>query len=293
MSERESLSSTTSISSKNLNTLSMTGTNIMMSGKQNKNMRSMKHSRSQPELPTVHEMVNVRTKKEAPWGIANYKVPVIGSNLSISRSITMSKKFNNGFIDVAKKLQEGKPSPDTYDVSKKWNKTILGNMKGGKRKTFIAQIFRDEELKPSPGPGTHSPSSRYTKKRNNLGVINKSGRDPFTSDAEFLGTSSPAAQYIDIMKRSLPKPFKYTLKKKNHLWKVDKVDGPDPQSYPLKENAIKNLTVKSSPKWKQGVGKRNFFTDIAQKNSQQKPGAGNYETINYDKIHRRLSSKRQ
>ncbi len=73
-------------------TLALTGSNIMMTGKPVKNLKSMKYSRSQPELPTVQEMVNVRTKKESQWGIANYTVPKCGANLTLSRSSSMAKK---------------------------------------------------------------------------------------------------------------------------------------------------------------------------------------------------------
>ena len=165
-------------------------------------------------------------------------------------------------------------------------------MKGGKRRTFISQIFRDQELKPSPGPGSHSPSSRYTKKRSCLGIVNKCDRGAFTSDAEYLGSVSPGPVYIDPLKKSLPKPFKYTLKQKSHPWKAEKVDGPDPQSYPNQEKAFKELTSKSSPQWKQTKGKRVFFTDEMQKKGQTCPGAGKYEIIDYNKIHRKITSKR-
>ena len=164
-------------------------------------------------------------------------------------------------------------------------------MKGGERKTFISQIFRSQELKPKPGPGQHSPNSKYVKKRNILGIVNKDERASFTCNAEFLSSECPSAIYLDPLKRKLPKPFKYELKKKNHPWKVDKIDGPDPHSYPLQEEALKK-TKQSSPKWGLGKSPRKFFTDDAQKNKANCPGAGNYEQIDYNKIHRNLSSKR-
>lgn len=176
-------------------------------------------------------------------------------------------------------------------MSKKWDTTVLGVMKGGKRETFVSQIFRTQELKPKPGPGQHSPDSRLVKKRNILGIVNKDERLPFTTNTEFLSTQSPAAIYTDIYAKKLPKPFKYELKKKNHPWKVDKIEGPDPQSYPLQEEAIRKIK-QSSPKWGQSKSPRKFFTDDAQKNKSTFPGAGNYESIDYSKIHRNLSSKR-
>ena len=168
------------------------------------------------------------------------------------------------------------------------NKTILGNMKGGKRNTYVEKIIREEQIKPKPGPGAYSPNARFVQERNSLGVINKGGRIPFTSDSEYLGTVSPAATYTEPIK--LPKPFRQNVKKEG--WRVIKKDGPDPQSYPMKENAIVTLTKKTSPKWKQGKGKRRFFTEEAERLNQHSPGAGNYNTIDYNKIHRRLTSKR-
>ena len=203
----------------------------------------------------------------------------------------MGPKCNDGLIDKFKKLHEGKPSPGTYETALKWNKSILGVMKGGDRNSYIEKIYKQEKSKPSPGPGAHSPSSKYTKKRSSLGKINKGEREAFTSDAEFLGSTVPAAHYIDPLKKKLPKPFKYTLKKKAHLWKVDKVDGPDPQSYPLKEKGA-TLTTRASPKWKQSNSKRKFFTDDAEKSTRNCPGAGAYNSIDYSKIHRRISTKR-
>lgn len=291
ISERSSLATSSSLSGKDFNRLSMTGNNIVLSGKPSKDLKSMKKSYSQPELPSVQEMVNIRTKKNSQWGIDSYTVPKIGANLFISRKITMAPKCNDGMIDKITKSHSFVPPPGNYDISKKWSTTVLGSMKGGKRKTFISQLFRDQEIHPMPGPGQHSPSSKYTKKRSALGIVNKSGRDAFTTDAEFLGSISPGADYIDIMKKDLPRPFKYNLKKPKG-WKVEKVDGPDPQSYPNKEKALNEITVKSSPKWIQSKGTRKFFTDDAMKKSQKSPGAGNYNTIDYSKIHRRLSTKR-
>lgn len=195
-------------------------------------------------------------------------------------------------IDSFKKLHSYTPAPCTYNVSPKWKTTILGSMKGGKRSTFISQIFRNQEVKPSPGPGAHKINSRHTKKRNSLGIINNSERVPFTLDTEYLASSTPAAIYIDIMKKDKVKPFKWELKKKSHPWKVDKVDGPDPQSYPLQEKAIKEKIQNSSPRWKIAKSNRKFFTDSAQEATKNSPGAGAYNTINYNKIHRRLTSKR-
>eukprot|EP00343_Euplotes_focardii_P007395 CAMPEP_0205822624 /NCGR_PEP_ID=MMETSP0206-20130828/13308_1 /ASSEMBLY_ACC=CAM_ASM_000279 /TAXON_ID=36767 /ORGANISM="Euplotes focardii, Strain TN1" /LENGTH=267 /DNA_ID=CAMNT_0053119053 /DNA_START=69 /DNA_END=872 /DNA_ORIENTATION=+ len=266
----------------------MTGQNVTMGNRPQKTIRTLKMSRSQPELPSVQEIVNVQIKKGSPFGITEYTVPKIGTNLNIKRSALMAAKCGDGAIDQFKKLHAYKPSPGLYDVSYKWNKTILGNMKGGKRNTFIEKIFQDEKAKPRPGPGAYSPKKGLVTKRNSLGVINNGDRIPFTSDSEYLGTMTPAATYTEGVK--LPKTFRYDVKKKG--WRIEKKDGPDPQSYPFKEEAIKKMTKKVSPQWKQGKGKRKFFTDEAQKRSQNSPGSGMYSTIDYNKIHRRLTSKR-
>lgn len=212
--------------------------------------------------------------------------------MSLSKEYTMSKKVNNGMIDSHQKLHAFTPAPCTYDVSPKWKTTILGSMKGGKRNSYIDQIYRHEQVKPSPAPDAFKPSSRIIKKRELYGKVSKSTRIPFTSDSEYMGTATPSAIYIDPLKKSQVKPFKWDLKNKGQTWKVEKKDGPDPQSYPLKEKAFKEVITKSSPKWKQSKGTRKFFTDNAQRAEKDKPGAGTYNTINYDKIHRRLSSKR-
>jgi len=287
MSARPSLSSTSSLSSADFNKYTITGKNITMSNRQPKGFRSMKHSHSQPELPSIAEIVNVQTKQSLTFGITEYTVPR-GANLFPSRSSTIHAKCADGLIDKYKKLHAYKPSPGAYNIEKKWNKTILGTMKGGKRNTFIQKIFLDGKQRPKPGPGDYSPSTKMTQKRNSLGVINKGSRIPFTSDSEFLGTVSPSATYTE--KIVLPKPFTYNVQKKG--WRIAKIDGPDPQSYPLKEQALANYTKKVSPRWKQGKGKRKFFTDNAIKAGKQSPGAGMYEAIDYNKIHRRLSSKR-
>jgi len=189
---------------------------------------------------------------------------------------------------ASNKLHAYTPSPAAYDQPNNWKSSILGNMKGGKKNTYIEQICREEKIKPKPGPGAYKPSINFTHKRNSLGVIDKGERVPFTSNAEWLATQSPAGTYTEKIK--LPAPFKHNVKKKG--WRVQKVDGPDPQSYSLKEAAIDKQVNKVSPSWKQSKDKRKFFTDKAEKKSQQSPGAGMYNTIDYSKIHRRLTTRR-
>ena len=75
-------------------------------------------------------------------------------------------------------------------------------------------------------------------------------------------------------------------------WKVKKKDGPDPGSYPLKEQALATVVRKVSPSWKQSKGDRKFFTTMGAKKKQWVPGAGQYDLIDYNKIHRRLTSRR-
>lgn len=210
---------TSSFSSRNNGTFTMTGNNIMLGTKPKNQIKSMKKSMSQPELPSIKEMVNARTKKENIFStmIPNYTVPKVGTHLSVSKQYTMRKKGNDGMIESNNRLHNYTPAPSKYEIATNWKTTILGNMKGGKRNTYITQIFRQQEIKPMPGPGAHSPSSRYTKKRNSLGVINKGERIPFTSDSEYLASSSPAAVYIDPLKKSQIKPFKWDLKDKDRL----------------------------------------------------------------------------
>lgn len=75
MEEKSSIFSSTSFSSRNNGTLTMTGTNIALAEKPKKVIQNMKKSHSQPELPSINEMVNARTRKESTWGISNYSVP--------------------------------------------------------------------------------------------------------------------------------------------------------------------------------------------------------------------------
>lgn len=287
MSERSSIDNSSSLSSRDFRRLSLTGSNIISSGNHSKGLKSMKQSHSQPELPTVQEMVNCRTNnKSSVWGIPHYHVPKIGTNINISKKITMAPRCKDGYIDTHKKLHRDVPASGTYEISKPWKTTVLGSMKGGKRMTYITKIFRDQQVKPSPGPGSYSPSSKQTKRRSNSGKISKSNRPAFTSEAEYLGTSSPAAIYIDPLKKKLPQPFKYNLKKKAHPWKVEKVDGPDPQSYAPRIEPMKKKECKNS------TSKRKYFTDEAQLAKKDMPGAGTYNLIDYGKIHRRLNTKR-
>ena len=52
------------------------------------------------------------------------------------------------------------------------------------------------------------------------------------------------------------------------------------------------MVSKVSPKWKQSKSERAFFTKTTSKNKEWVPGAGKYDTVDYSKIHRRLTSKR-
>lgn len=54
--ERGSLATVSSFSSKDFKTLAMTGSNVLVSNKPVKNMRSLKQSHSMPEVPTIEEM---------------------------------------------------------------------------------------------------------------------------------------------------------------------------------------------------------------------------------------------
>lgn len=102
MSEMSSLSSSSSLSTRDFNTLSLTGSNVLMNTKPTNTIKSMKKSHSQPELPTIQEMVNVRTKKESVWGIPHYNVPKFGANLTITKRVTMAPRCNDGLIDSFK-----------------------------------------------------------------------------------------------------------------------------------------------------------------------------------------------
>lgn len=82
------------------------------------------------------------------------------------------------------------------------------------------------------------------------------------------------------------------LKNKGLSWRVKKKDGPDPGSYPNKEKAFATLVSRLSPSFRLGKGDRKFFTTTIPKRKDWVPGAGKYEIIDYNKVHRRLTSKR-
>ena len=112
-----------------------------------------------------------------------------------------------------------------------------------------------------------------------------------TCDVEYLSSVTPSAMYLNIYTK-LPRSKGAPDLKAGLNWKVKKKDGPDPQSYSNKEKAFSTLVSKLSPKFKYGKSEREFFTKTIPKRKDWVPGAGKYETIDYNKIHRRLSTKR-
>jgi hypothetical protein len=176
-----------------------------------------------------------------------------------------------------------------YKTQNNWKDSILGFMKGEDRKTFIANIFKSERLKLAPSH--YDIKDPILQKSRTLGKLAKGDRICTTSDAEYLASITPGAKYIDIYTKVNKKTQNIDFKK-GLEWKVKKKDGPDPGSYPEKESAFANFTSKASPKWKQGKDERRFFTTVIAKRKKFVPGAGNYEIIDYNKIHRRLSSRR-
>ena len=120
ISTRSGLSSTSSLSSKDFKNITMSGKNMTMGKRPQKTFRSLKQSRSQPELPSVQEIINVQTKKGSPFGITEYTVPKIGPHMFESRSVLMAARCGDGSIDQFKKLHAYKPSPGQYDTSIKW-----------------------------------------------------------------------------------------------------------------------------------------------------------------------------
>jgi len=199
------------------------------------------------------------------------------------------KEKNRKFIDLIKKKAAQVPGPGMYKSKNEWKDSILGHMKGGEKITFISKIFKTAGEKPSPAQ--YVLKDEITRKRNTLGKINKGERLSTVSDAEYLSTVTPGAKYTDIytkIKRGTSMPDL----KSGLAWRVKKKDGPDPGSYPKKEMAFSTFVSNVSPSWKQGKGQRRFFTTTIAKRKDFVPGAGKYETIDYNKIHRRLSSKR-
>jgi hypothetical protein len=71
------------------------------------------------------------------WGIQGYKAP---TEFRRQPKYTVSKQKVN-FIDaIITKGKKGPPGPGEYKITKKWEKSILGYMKGGKKNTFLDTI---------------------------------------------------------------------------------------------------------------------------------------------------------
>lgn len=244
---------------------------------------------SQPQLPTVKDFVRFITKADQDFGMKEYTMAKC--NASIERPVKWSfpKEINKKFINLIEKRAGFGPSPQKYNLQPKWEKTILGSMKGEERKTFITHIFKAEANKPSPV--TYEIDNIEKKKIKNLGKILKGERMDTTCDAEYLSSTTPSAIYLDIYTK-LPRSKGAPDLKSGLNWRVKKKDGPDPQSYPNKEKAFATLVTKLSPTFKNGKSEREFFTKTISKRKEWVPGAGKYDTIDYSKIHRRLSTKR-
>lgn len=200
------------------------------------------------------------------------------------------KRKINKFINmIEKKSRLGPPAPNTYNTQLSW-KGILANMKGEEKTTFISKIFKTEGSKPSPAQ--YEAKDPRNVKSYTHGKMPKNERINTTSNAEYLSSVTPSAKYIDIYTKIKKNTTSMPDLKAGLNWKVKKKEGPDPGSYPLKEKAFHTLCINTSPQWKQGKGERRFFTTVGAKRKEWVPGAGKYDVIDYNKLHRRLSSRR-
>lgn len=246
-------------------------------------------SNSQPEIPTVKDFVKFVTKTDQEWGISGYKVARCNAAIQSQIKWSFPKEKDKKFIHMIEKRAKFGPAPNKYEKPNRWKEAILGSMKGENKTTFIAKIFKTEGSKPSPCQ--YQIIDNRVALSKTLGKVNKGDRMSTVCNAEYLASVTPGAKYVDIytkIKRGTSMPDL----KKGLTWKVKKKDGPDPGSYPLKEKALATLVSQVSPSWKQGKGERRFFTTAISKRKEWVPGAGKYDTIDYSKVHRRLTSKR-
>ena len=121
-----------------------------MQNPRSKGLLGGRRSTSQPQLPSVKDFIRFITKTDNDFGMKEYTIAKC--NASIERPVKWSfpKEIGKKFINVIEKRATFGPSPQKYNLQTKWDKTILGSMKGEDRKTFIAQIFKSEAGKPSP-----------------------------------------------------------------------------------------------------------------------------------------------
>lgn len=226
--------------------------------------------------------------REQDWGIEGYRIPKCNAAIERPLTWTFSKEKGKNFIQQIEKNSKGRLAPNAYKIPSKWQ-SILANMKGEERTTFIAKIFKTEGAKPSPCQ--YKIKDLKAEKDHLLGKVNKGPRMSTTWESEYLASATPGAKYIDIYTK-VKKGSSMPDLKKGLAWRVKKKDGPDPGSYPGKEKAFNTIISRLSPSFRLGKGNRTFFTSTLAKRKNWVPGAGKYETINYDKIHRRLTSKR-
>lgn len=244
---------------------------------------------SQPHLPTVKDFVSFVAKTDQVWGFKGYHIPKWNAGIENQIKFSVPKEKGKRFINAIEKRAKFGPAPDTYKAAIKWDKTILGTMKGEDRTTFIRKIFKTEGSKPSPSQ--YNIDDYQAKKMFISGKMAKGTRQDTTWEAEYLASVTPSAKYIDIYTK-VQKSGSMPDLKKGLTWKVKKKDGPDPGSYPNKEKAFHNYARRVSPSWKLGKSQRNFFTKVISKKKEWVPGSGKYNTIDFDKVHRRLTSRR-
>jgi hypothetical protein len=98
------------------------------------------------------------------------------------------------FMDDIVKAAKFGPGPAEYTIDKKWDKSILGTMKGGKKITFLDIVQKAEKVR--PGPFSYSPEK--PKKKIEGGKLEKQDRPPFIASAEYFSMQSPAASLPDV-----------------------------------------------------------------------------------------------
>ena len=106
-------------------------------------------------------------------------------------------------------------------------------MKGTKRQTIIAEIFKKARDKVSPDRYKITKDAKDAPDPLPLGTMLKGSRDAFTVAAEWQSQQSPSAHYIDIYNKPVPERIFQRHKKEQKGWRVAKKDGPEAGHYKL------------------------------------------------------------
>ena len=227
---------------------------------------------------TVNEFVRTNLRKQA-FGLEHYTPP---KNERLLAKIPQGKISNlklPSFVDVEVKKVGYVPGPQ-YQTTYDWSTMIKGN-KGkflkGKKVSSTEQILIREKDKPSP---VHY---RKEKSRDKVlgNYLQKEGKSCFIDEAKYHGGQSPPANYktIDLGVYKQRKEHVVTIYKSkfSRMDKLQKKEGPDPQTYKFEESFTKTQVGFFDQK----IGKQKVpgFIDQAKRTHSFVPGAGTYKNV--------------